>query len=1126
MNNPSLMRPFSRMMWPAILLALLLPAAPVVAVDTATVTDKMVNARLKEVEASTSLDEETKGSLVEILNNALGNLESTRSNKATTVAYTEAVKTAPKEAMEIRQQLDSDIKAAREVTITATKASPFNEIERELLQEKANLAAVKTKLEDFQTRLESAKARPAAIQQQLLAANQGKDDLESRLKLPPAEGELPWLTEARRWAQTTRVAALRSEIAMLDHGLLSLPMRVELLEAQRDQAAHNVDRITARVKILNELSTQKGSAEAEQAEAAAKAAVSDAAGKHQLIQDLAEQNAELTRETSTLADELSKINERGGATAKEIKHIEDNFRSAREKLEVAGLSEVLGEVLRHQRQTLPDQRKLGKRVSQLEKTGAQSALQLIQYTDKYKKLRKVYDYVNEQTVDLEPAEAARVSPDLYELASARRLLFEKAIDLNKSYSRSLAEYAAHTRKLLKETADFDSFLAEKLLWIRSAPAPNLEALQAIPGQVATLLSPVRWYDVFQTLAVQLTRSPVFVFLLGLVGVLLWKAKHMLVLLRDTGKQMGKPSLDKFSYTGKALGLTLLLAVPLPLLLAISGWELGADAEATQFTRAVSVALLQVAPTFLYLQFFSTLCIQGGVAEKHFSWHDPIPKRLRRGFRRLMVVFLPAVFFLVVLVNDDKQVLLSGLERILMVVALGVIALFFQRVLKMLIRYSIGTTVRLRYLWLALTVVVPLGLAVLAVIGYMYTTGVLGSSLIQTLWFVFGLVVLHQVVERWLLLVQRRLALQAVRERMRAAREEKAEVDSEMEGISDQFDEPEIDLVAMSEESRKLLNTLLVIIGIVGFWHIWTDILPALNILNAVTLWHQTVMVAGEETIAPVTLANIGIAILIVIVTYVAMKRLPALLEIVLLQRVTMTAGARYTATTLTTYVIVGIGLLSFFRVIGADWSKLQWLFAALSVGIGFGLQEIVANFISGLIILFERPIRVGDVVTIGTTDGVVTRIQIRATTIRTWDRQELLVPNKEFITGRLLNWSLSDQVTRVKVPVGVAYGSDVQRAMSLMDEAARENENVLVEPKPSIIFEAFGDNSLNLVLRCFVGTQDVRMRTITQLHEAINTRFNDAGICIAFPQRDIHIDAAQPLDVRIHRDGGAGDAAT
>jgi potassium efflux system protein len=435
-------------------------------------------------------------------------------------------------------------------------------------------------------------------------------------------------------------------------------------------------------------------------------------------------------------------------------------------------------------------------------------------------------------------------------------------------------------------------------------------------------------------------------------------------------------------------------------------------------------------------------------------------------------------------------------------------------------------VRLRYLWLALTVAAPLLLAVLASIGYFYTAGMLGGRLIQSLWFVFGLVVLHQVVVRWLLLAQRRLALKAIRERLLAAREEKAPVDSEMGDMPAQFEEPEIDLVAMSEESRKLLNTLLVIIGIIGFWLIWSDVLPALQVLDEVTLWHRTATVAGEAAVVPVTLANIGIALLIVIVTWVAMKRLPALLEIILLQRVQMTSGSRYTVTTLTTYTIVGIGLLAFFKTIGADWSKLQWMFAALSVGIGFGLQEIVANFISGLIILFERPIRVGDVVSIGDTDGVVTRIQIRATTIRTWDWQELLVPNKEFITGRLLNWSLSDQVTRIKVPVGVAYGSDVQLAMALMDEAARENESVLAEPKPSIIFEAFGDNSLNLVLRCFVGTQDNRLRTITQLHEAVNSKFNNAGICIAFPQRDVHLDASRPLEVRIRHDDSTGEATS
>jgi potassium efflux system protein len=228
-------------------------------------------------------------------------------------------------------------------------------------------------------------------------------------------------------------------------------------------------------------------------------------------------------------------------------------------------------------------------------------------------------------------------------------------------------------------------------------------------------------------------------------------------------------------------------------------------------------------------------------------------------------------------------------------------------------------------------------------------------------------------------------------------------------------------------------------------------------------------------------------------------------------------GSRYTVTTLTRYTITAVGIAWIFGTLGGSWSEIQWIFAALGVGIGFGLQEIVANFISGLIILFERPIRVGDVVTVGNTDGVVTRIQIRATTIRNWDRKELLVPNKNFITQELLNWSLSDQTTRILIRVGIAYGSDVQRAMLIMEEVATEHDRVLKDPAPFVVFEEFGDNALLLSLRCYIDDLDYRLRITSELNETINGRMNDAGIEIAFPQRDVHLDTRKPLDVRIQQ---------
>jgi potassium efflux system protein len=215
---------------------------------------------------------------------------------------------------------------------------------------------------------------------------------------------------------------------------------------------------------------------------------------------------------------------------------------------------------------------------------------------------------------------------------------------------------------------------------------------------------------------------------------------------------------------------------------------------------------------------------------------------------------------------------------------------------------------------------------------------------------------------------------------------------------------------------------------------------------------------------------------------------------------------------LSRYVIVTVVVLVVLGRLGASWSQMGWAVAAMSVGIGFGLQEIVANFISGLILLVERPIRLGDVITIGDASGTVTRIRFRATTVRDFDRKELIVPNKEIITGRLLNWTLSDPVTRIVVPVGVAYGSDVETAMRLMREAAEENERVLEDPHPFVIFEQFADSSLSLTLRAWVGSFAARLVVRTELHQAINEKFNAAAIVIAFPQQDVHVYRHSPYE--------------
>ena len=301
------------------------------------------------------------------------------------------------------------------------------------------------------------------------------------------------------------------------------------------------------------------------------------------------------------------------------------------------------------------------------------------------------------------------------------------------------------------------------------------------------------------------------------------------------------------------------------------------------------------------------------------------------------------------------------------------------------------------------------------------------------------------------------------------------------------------------------------------WAIWSEVLPAFRILDEVALWSYSANVNGTAQLLPVTLGNVITGLLIIVLGTITALRLPALMEIALFARFNFTAGSRYAISKLTQYSIIAILIVTVFSVLGGSWGEIQWLIAALGVGIGFGLQEIIANFISGLILLFERPIRIGDIVTVGDTSGVVTRIRIRSTTIRNWDQQELLVPNKEFITGRLLNWTLSDPVARIVISIGIAYGSDVEQALKILLNAANQHERVLEEPASLVTFESFGDNALDIKLRCYIGSMDYRLQTLSELNQVINRDFAAAGIVIAFPQRDIHLDTSRPLDVTLHR---------
>jgi len=230
-----------------------------------------------------------------------------------------------------------------------------------------------------------------------------------------------------------------------------------------------------------------------------------------------------------------------------------------------------------------------------------------------------------------------------------------------------------------------------------------------------------------------------------------------------------------------------------------------------------------------------------------------------------------------------------------------------------------------------------------------------------------------------------------------------------------------------------------------------------------------------------------------------------LIEISLLSHIRIDAASRYAITSVLRYTIVIGGTLVGLSFLGMRWSQLQWMAAALTVGLGFGLQEIFANFVSGIILLFERPFRVGDVITVGDLSGRVTRIRTRATTVLDFDNKEIVIPNKTFITGQLINWTLTDTITRVVIRVGVVYSADPNKVRTLLLQAAREDERVLTEPEPLCWLLTFGASSLDFEIRVFVNTIIHRLEVQNALNTRIMALFAEHGVEIAFPQLDLHV---------------------
>jgi potassium efflux system protein len=1098
-------------------------------IPPALVTANVLQAKIAETEADLGLDAETKGKLVALYRKALSNLEEVNTHSARADAFEATARTAPEQTQRIGERIEAAKAAAAPEALDVGLDTPYAQIERQLKREQAERAAADARRGELERQRAYQESQPAAIRQRLAAAQEEQEALAAALQAELAGAPDSALMQARRWSLETRYVALSTEIKALEQELVSLPMRLDLLAARRDEESSNNARIEQRIEALRALGRVRREAEAKQAKDAAERMRQLTANQGPELARLAEQNAALTASLADLVEQSDQLDAEQQQTERLAARTKANLERVQTAKAVGIASEGLGQILLEHHAAMPDFEAHARRSRAVKEQIAAVNLSRLRHLEEAERLADPAKAdpsrpAAKAAASSRDADAAAPRDMRRDLLEQRRDLLARQLEAEEQHLQQLRKLQASESLLLAAVRAYDVFLREQLFWVPTGTMTRLTDLAKLPEELRLLLARDRWAEFARNLSDQVARSPVFWLALLLSAVLLWKRSAVIAAIKKTAAPLDNLGTDRFRYTLRALILTLVIAAPIPLLLGVIGSLLAAT-EGTELSRVLGAYLLRVALVLYVLRAMRTICRPGGLALVHFRWTESNVRLLYSEPRWLTWVLVPAIFVVRLAMGLYPREAGGLVARIGLLVAAVALALFFYRLLHP--RHGVlreqrqsadsGLVYRAYPLWFPLLVAFPLLLLALVLRGYVYTALILSNAFMVTLGMIAGLIILHSLAVRWLTLARRRLALQAARESRQAAeaaREQEASPARESADLAPS-EYAGLNLEEASAHSLELLRIANVFVAALGLYLIWSAVFPALGVLDEVTLWYSTATVDGEERRLPISLADLGLALIYLGAAAVLAKRLPDFLNMILAQRLQVASGSRYTITTLATYTIIAVGLLLALHTIGAQWSQLQWLVAALGVGIGFGLQEIVANFISGLIILFERPVRIGDVVTIGDTDGVVTKIRIRATTIRNWDRKELLVPNKEFITGRLLNWSLSDHITRLMVPVGVAYGTDVDQALTLMRQAAEEHPHVLDDPKPVLSFEGFGDNSLTLVLRAFVGDLDHRLATITDLHKAINRKFQQAGIAIAFPQRDLHLDTREPLRVSL-----------
>ncbi|MBI4749249.1 MAG: mechanosensitive ion channel [Acidobacteria bacterium] len=1030
-------------------------------------TVPVIEDRIKQLEANPGTNSNRTKS-IETYRLALIQLQQAEEWTQKAQAFLREQQAAPQILQALQKELDSPLPS---LNYALSNQPTTDELDQVLTKATTDLNSNQDVVNELARKLIALSERRRLLPGLMMEAKSRVGKIKTELATRPLDGGDDQNT-ALRYLNAATEKAILAEVEALEDELAGLDQAEKIAKLRYDLEARKITQLEQQIKSWREKLTTSRQTEAELTLQQTQADLQKVVEVHPGLRSLAEVNVALaslrTGPTSVVV------------ASEQTKHTLDQLKQKRElltadfdrlvsRVATTGLTNSVGMLLLRKRAELPTIPQLEKNIQLRQSLISSVQTQLFECSEQTLPTTDIEPLVQVTLLKLDPLPARQqpaIEAAIRNLFLTRSRLLEQVTDDYSSYFDELVSLDSEERGLILDTRRYLDYINENVLWVRGVPPLKADDLFKAASTIRSNLNSQFWKHEAGIVWKGFLQDPLTsLFILAGIGLLLFVQTFL-------GRKIRLGEQDSVAWCfntpfADIVGLYFLVflnALIWPVIMFSVALRLNLFAQGSPVSTKLSLGIGAIVGPLFLCQLIRNYACKSGLGETHLGWLPEWSALIRAQMRRMIVVVLPAFFLAAAFGMNSIEVSDDTLGRLPFLVALIVLATSLYQIFRPAELPAETETDPGKWevwkSWLLCWGVVslPLLIGLIAILGFTYTAWNLSRKAEATVAVVLFFSILRALLRTWS--SQRRL--------------EKPSCDAPSTPPQERSVKPEeaqVSPLILTDQIYNLVQAVAVFGAVVVVGYIWFEFFPIFKTLNRIELWSYTEPISqtltasdGSQTSKmvelrnPTTVLDVIIALAIAVVTYGAVQNIPTLLKLALLNKLPLDAGVKYAISAVTSYVLTLVGVIFSLSQIGITWSKVQWLAAAFSVGLGFGLQEIFANFVSGIILLFERPMRVGDIITVGSVTGTVTRIGARATFVLDFDRKELVIPNKTFITGQLVNWTLSDDIIRIQIPVNVAYGSNVELVETLLLQTVTEVPDILNDPPPRVIFTNFADS--------------------------------------------------------------------